>query len=123
MKLEQYVGKYKFSNKNEFDFAFNTIHLIDEDGLKTPKFRFSKPCRVLIPINKNTYDSDFNIVNEATFEDGYNVDICWFFENKFTEKGILIPVEHPVEWKKYALNITNEGHHGYSGVKYLENKI
>ena len=34
-----------------------------------------------------------------------------------------VSVDHPYGWKSYAIDIDNEGMHGFMGVSYIENKM
>jgi len=109
---KQVIGKYEFPTKEAFEIAFDLLHNIDEEGNRTPKFYFSDPVIIKIPLEEAEFDSEGNLIKEATFQDTINVDMSWWLE----------VIEHPEGWSDYAIDISTEGLHSL-GISYLENKI
>ena len=52
----------------------------------------------------------------------YHVDVLWKDIEEVDEEG-NVSVDHPYGWKSYAIDIDNEGMHGFMGVSYIENKM
>jgi len=125
---KQYIGKYEFPSKTEFDVAFSLLH--QNDG--TPKFDFSKPVKLSVPLTEAEFNEEGETISEATYKDTYNVDMSWWLKNVYKEvfiedseemMRVLADPEHPEGWGEYALNVETEGLHSFKGVSYLKNKI
>jgi len=50
------------------------------------------------------------------------VDVLWKDIEETDEEG-NVSVDHPYGWKSYAIDLDNEGMHGFMGVSYQENKL
>ena len=50
------------------------------------------------------------------------MDVLWKNLEEVDEEG-NVSVDHPYGWKSFAIDIDNEGMHGFMGVSYLENKM
>jgi hypothetical protein len=48
--------------------------------------------------------------------------VLWKDLEEVDEEG-NVSIDHPYGWKSYAIDIDNEGMHGFMGVSYLENKM
>ena len=71
-------------------------------------------------LSPNIYDEETGeLIQPAIYGTDYLVDVLWV-DLEENEDG---SVNHPYGWATYSVNVSDEGVHGFLGLKYQELKI
>jgi hypothetical protein len=97
------IGKYEFNSKKQADLKIK--------GLEENHNHAIVLIGNILQIEA-TYNDKDKLIKDAIYSDKYAVDVMW--------QGID---SHPFGWKSFAVEISDEGVHGFAGVNYQENKI
>lgn len=103
------VSKYEFNSKEQADSKIEGLG-VNEEGSPTHNHTIVRLGNIVL--SKATYDEDGNELTPAVHSDKYHVDVLW--------QGID---SHPYGWATYAIDLDNEGSHGFFGVSYIGNKM
>ena len=103
------LGKYEFNSKEQADSKIEGLG-VNEEGSPTHNHTVVRLGNIVL--SKATYDEDGNELTPAVHSDKYHVDVLW--------QGID---SHPYGWATYAIDLDNEGSHGFFGVSYIGNKM
>lgn len=103
------VSKYEFNSKEQADSKIESLE-VNEEGSPTHNHTIVRLGNIVL--SKATYDEDGNELTPAVHSDKYHVDVLW--------QGID---SHPYGWATYAIDLDNEGSHGFFGVSYIGNKM
>ena len=103
------VSKYEFNDEAQANSKIKGLG-VDEDGNATHSHTIVKLGHILL--TPSVLNEEYIEVTPATFSDKYHVDVLW------------IDIEsHPYGWATYAIDLDNEGSHGFLGIKYVDNKL
>ena len=103
------IGKYEFNDQAQAIEKINGLG-IDEDGNATHPHTIVKLGYIVT--TPATYDEDGEELTAPVLSDKYSVDVLWV--------GLE---DHPYGWKTYAIDITDEGVHGFLGLNYQSMKF
>ncbi len=107
------IGKYKFNSKEQAQEKIEDLGVaIDEDGnvYKTHSHLVKELGYEVL--SKAIINDLGDILKPTVFGECYLVDVLW--------QGLE---NHPAEWVDYAVNVTNQGVHGFLGLCYQELKF
>jgi len=96
------IAKYEFNSKEQFDTKFEALSDVKFDKAELGHI-------VLVP---SVLDEDGEEVTPAVISEGYHADMIWHDLE-----------DHPYGWKRYNVNLSSEGSHGFKGLNYLEHKF
>jgi hypothetical protein len=103
------LGKYEFNSKEQADSKIEGLG-VNEEGFPTHNHTIVRLGN--ITLSKATYDEDGNELTPAVHSDKYHIDVLWHDIDS-----------HPYGWATYAIDLDNEGSHGFFGVSYIGNKM
>ncbi len=110
------VSKYEFNSKEQAQEKIDAlkVEVENENGdlELVAQHRHTIVELGNIVLEQGQYDDDGNEVVAPILSDKYHLDVLW----KDLE-------EHPYGWKSYAIDLDNEGSHGFLGISYLANKM
>jgi len=117
------VSKYEFNSQDQAESKINALpHATDEDGNQYPTHKHTIVKLGNIVITPGEYDDEGNEVNAPVLSESYHVDVLWKNIEEVDEEG-NVTINHPYGWASYAIDIEDEGMHGFMGVSYQENKL
>jgi len=117
------VSKYEFADEASALAKINALPSVkDEEGNDVPAHNHTIVKLGNIVIEQGEYDEDGEEVKAPVLSNKYHVDVLWKNLEEVDEEG-NVSVDHPYGWKSFALDLDNEGMHGFMGVSYLENKM
>jgi len=117
------ISKYEFADEASALAKINALPSVkDEEGNDVPAHSHTIVKLGNIVIEQGEYDADGEEVKAPVLSDKYHVDVLWKNLEEVDEEG-NVSVDHPYGWKSFALDLDNEGMHGFMGVSYLENKM
>jgi hypothetical protein len=113
------IGKYAFNSEKQAKNKIKALgEYIDEEGNSHPTHLHSVAELGLEVLSENIYGEGLELLHPAVYGTDYLVDVLWVdIEN---EDG---SVNHPYGWATYSVNVSEEGVHGFLGLKYQELKI
>ena len=117
------ISKYEFADEASALAKINALPSVkDEEGNDVPAHSHTIVKLGNIVIEQGKYDAEGEEVKAPVLSDKYHVDVLWKNLEEVDEEG-NVSVDHPYGWKSFALDLDNEGMHGFMGVSYLENKM
>ena len=117
------ISKYEFADEASALAKINALPSVkDEDGNDVPSHSHTIVKLGNIVIEQGEYDEEGEETKAPVLSDKYHVDVLWKNLEEVDEEG-NVSVDHPYGWKSFALDLDNEGMHGFMGVSYLENKM
>ena len=117
------VSKYEFNSQDQAESKIKALpHATDEDGNQYPTHKHTIVKLGNIVITPGEYDDEGNEVNAPVLSESYHVDVLWKNIEEVDEEG-NVTINHPYGWASYAIDIEDEGMHGFMGVSYQENKL
>ncbi len=117
------VSKYEFDSEEQALSKINALPSVkDEDGNDVPSHMHTVVKLGKIIIEQGEYDENGDETKAPVLSDKYHVDVLWKDIEEVDEEG-NVSIDHPYGWKSYAIDIDNEGMHGFMGVSYIENKM
>ena len=113
------IGKYAFNSEKQAKSKIKALGVdTDEQGNEYPAHRHTVTELGLEQLSENIYSEEGELLHEAVYSTDYLVDVLWYSLEE--EDG---SVSHPYGWASYAVNVSDEGIHGFLGLKYQELKI
>jgi len=117
------ISKYEFADEASALAKINALPSVkDEEGNDVPAHSHTIVKLGNIVIEQGEYDEEGEETKAPVLSDKYHVDVLWKNLEEVDEEG-NVSVDHPYGWKSFALDLDNEGMHGFMGVSYLENKM
>ena len=117
------VSRYEFNSQDQAESKINALpHATDEDGNQYPTHKHTIVKLGHIVITPGEYDEDGNETTAPVLSESYHVDVLWKDIEEVDEDG-NVSISHPYGWATYAIDLDNEGMHGFMGVSYQENKL
>ena len=117
------VSKYEFDSEEQALSKINALSSVkDEDGNDVPSHKHTIVKLGYIVLEQGEYDENGEETKAPVLSDKYHVDVLWKDIQEVDEDG-NVSVDHPYGWKSYAIDLDNEGMHGFMGVSYQENKL
>lgn len=117
------VSKYEFNSQDQAESKINALpHATDEDGNQYPTHKHTIVKLGHIVITPGEYDEEGNETTAPVLSESYHVDVLWKDIEEVDEDG-NVSISHPYGWATYAIDLDNEGMHGFMGVSYQENKL
>lgn len=117
------VSKYEFNSQEQALSKINALPSVkDEDGNDIPSHSHTVVKLGFITLEQGVYDENGEETKAPVLSDKYHVDVLWKDIEETDEDG-NVTVNHPYGWASYAIDLDNEGMHGFMGVSYQENKL
>lgn len=117
------ISKYEFADEASALAKINALPSVkDEDGNDVPSHKHTIVKLGNIVLEQGEYDSEGEETKAPVLSEKYHVDVLWKDLEETDEDG-NVTVDHPYGWKSYALDLDDEGMHGFMGVSYQENKM
>ena len=131
------ISKYEFDDEASALSKIAALpHSTDEDGNSHPSHKHTIVKLGHIVLEQAEYDEDGEETKAPVLSDKYSVDVLWNepeittvdVEAVLDEDGMVVTpavtsVDHPYGWKSKAIDIEDEGVHGFFGVSYQGNKM
>jgi hypothetical protein len=117
------ISKYEFDDEASALSKIAALpHATDEDGNLHPSHSHTIVKLGNIVLEKGEYDEDGNETKAPVLSDKYCVDVLWKDLEEVDEDG-NVTIDHPYGWKSKAIDIDDEGVHGFFGLSYQDNKM
>ncbi len=117
------VSKYEFNSEEQALDKINGLPSVkDEDGNDIPNHKHTVVKLGKIVLEQGEYNEDGDEIKAPVLSEKYHVDVLWKDLQEVDEDG-NISIDHPHGWKSYAIDLDNEGMHGFMGISYQENKM
>ena len=114
------TAKYEFDSKEQAETKINALGTAeDENGNEYPTHKHTIVHLGNIVLQQGEYDEEGNETVAPVLSDKWHVDVLWK-DLEADEDGVI---DHPYGWKSYAIDLDNEGSHGFLGISYLANKF
>ena len=131
------ISKYEFDDEASALSKIAALpHSTDEDGNSHPSHKHTIVKLGHIVLEQGEYDEEGEETKAPVLSDKYSVDVLWNepeittvdVEAVLDEDGMVVrpgvtSVDHPYGWKSKAIDIEDEGVHGFFGVSYQGNKM
>lgn len=131
------ISKYEFDDEASALSKIAALpHSTDEDGNSHPSHKHTIVKLGHIVLEQAEYDEEGEETKAPVLSDKYSVDVLWNepeittvdVEAVLDEDGMVVTpavtsVDHPYGWKSKAIDIEDEGVHGFFGVSYQGNKM
>jgi len=131
------ISKYEFDSQEAAELKIAALpHSTDEDGNSHPSHSHTIVKLGHIVLEQSEYDEEGNETKAPVLSDKYSVDVLWNEpeittveqEAVLDEDGMVVTpavtsVDHPYGWKSKAIDLEDEGVHGFFGVSYQGNKM
>ncbi len=131
------ISKYEFDSQEAAELKIAALpHSTDEDGKKHPSHKHTIVKLGFIVLEQGEYDEEGKETKAPVLSDKYSVDVLWnepeittvVKEAVLDKDGMIVEaavtsVDHPHGWKSKALDLEDEGVHGFFGVTYQGNKM
>lgn len=131
------ISKYEFDDEASALSKIAALpHSTDEDGNSHPSHKHTIVKLGHIVLEQGEYDEEGNETKATVLSDKYSVDVLWNepeittvdVEAVLNEDGMVVTpavtsVDHPYGWKSKAIDLEDEGVHGFFGVTYQGNKL
>ena len=131
------ISKYEFDDEASALSKIAALpHSTDEDGNSHPSHKHTIVKLGHIVLEQGEYDEEGNETQAPVLSDKYSVDVLWNeaeittvdTEAVLDEDGMVVTpavtsVSHPYGWANKAIDIEDEGVHGFFGVSYQGNKM
>ena len=117
------ISKYEFNSQSEAESKIASLpHATDEDGNDYATHSHTIVKLGNIVLEKGEYDEDGNETKAPVLSDKYCVDVLWKDLEEVDEDGNET-IDHPYGWKSKAIDLDDEGVHGFFGLSYQDNKM
>ena len=117
------ISKYEFNSQSDAESKIAALpHSTDEDGNNYPTHKHTIVKLGHIVLQQGVYDEEGNETQAPVLSDKYSVDVLWKDLEETDEDG-NVTINHPYGWAGKALDLDDEGVHGFFGVKYQDNKM
>ena len=117
------ISKYEFNSQLDAESKIAALpHATDEDGNDYPTHKHTIVKLGHIVLQQGVYDAEGNETQAPVLSDKYSVDVLWKDLEETDEDG-NVTINHPYGWAGKALDLDDEGVHGFFGVKYQDNKL
>ena len=117
------ISKYEFNDEASALSKINALPSVkDEEGNDVPAHSHTIVKLGNIVIEQGEYDDKGEETKAPVLSDKYHVDVLWKNLEE-TDKDGNVTIDHPYGWKSFAIDLDNEGMHGFMGVSYVENKM
>tara|TARA_R110002051_G_scaffold88619_1_gene156016 strand:+ start:22260 stop:22625 length:366 start_codon:yes stop_codon:yes gene_type:complete len=117
------IGKYEFDSKTQAESKINALPSVkDEEGNDVPSHKHTIVKLGNIVLEQGEYDSEGEETKAPVLSSKYHVDCAWRDIEETDEEG-NVTIDHPYGWKTYAIELEDEGVHGFMGIEYQTNKI
>ena len=131
------ISKYEFSDEaSALSKIASLPHAKDENGNDYPTHKHTIVKLGFIVLEQGEYDAEGEETKAPVLSDKYSVDVLWTeaeittveSEAVLDEDGMVVTpavtsVDHPYGWKSKAIDLEDEGVHGFFGVSYQGNKM
>ena len=131
------ISKYEFDSQDAAELKIAALpHSTDEDGNSHPSHSHTIVKLGFIVLEQGEYDEEGEETKAPVLSDKYSVDVLWNepeittvdVEAVLDEDGMVVTpavtsVSHPYGWANKALDLEDEGVHGFFGVSYQGNKM
>ena len=131
------ISKYEFDDEASALSKIAALpHSTDEDGKKHPSHSHTIVKLGFIVLEQGEYDKEGKETKAPVLSNKYSVDVLWnepeittvVKEAVLDKDGMVVEaavtsVDHPHGWKSKALDLEDEGVHGFFGVTYQGNKM
>ena len=131
------ISKYEFDSQEAAELKIAALpHSTDEDGNSHPSHKHTIVKLGYIVLEQGEYDEEGEETKAPVLSDKYSVDVLWNepeittvdVEAVLDEDGMVVTpavtsVDHPYGWKSKAIDLEDEGVHGFFGVSYQGNKM
>ena len=131
------ISKYEFDDEASALSKIAALpHSTDEDGNSHPSHKHTIVKLGFIVLEPAEYDEEGKETKAPVLSDKYSVDVLWNEpeittveqEAVLDEDGMVVTpavtsVDHPYGWKSKAIDLEDEGVHGFFGVTYQGNKL
>ncbi len=117
------ISKYEFDDEASALSKIAALpHATDEDGNDYATHSHTIVKLGHIVLTAGVYDEEGNETQAPVLSDKYSVDVLWKDLEETDEDG-NVTINHPYGWAGKALDLDDEGVHGFFGVKYQDNKM
>jgi len=117
------ISKYEFNDEASALSKIAALpHAKDEDGNDYPTHKHTIVKLGFIVLEQGEYDAEGKETKAPVLSDKYSVDVLWKDLEETDEDG-NVTIDHPHGWKSKAIDLYDEGVHGFFGVKYQDNKM
>lgn len=117
------ISKYEFGSKEAAEIRINALpHATNEDGNDYPIHKHTIVKIGHIVMEPGEYSENGNETKAPVLAYKYSVDVLWK-DLEETDGNGNVTVNHPYGWAAKALNLDNEGVHGFFGLSYQEHKM
>ena len=97
------IAKYEFTSKEQAQTKIDALGIETNHAIVTLGH---------IVLESAIVDENGDVITEAVLSTGWHLDVMW--------KGLT---DHPYGWKSKAIDLEDEGVHGFFGVSYQDNKM
>jgi len=117
------ISKYEFDSQEQAESKIAALpHAKDEDGNDYPTHKHTIVKLGHIVLEQGEYDEEGKETKAPVLSDKYSDDVLWKDLEEVDEDG-NVTINHPYGWSGKALDLDDEGVHGFFGVKYQDNKM
>jgi hypothetical protein len=117
------ISKYEFDDEASALSKIAALpHSTDEDGNSHPSHKHTIVKLGHIVLEQGEYDEEGNETKAPVLSDKYSVDVLWKDLEEVDEDG-NVTIDHPYGWKSKAIDLDDEGVHGFFGLSYQDNKM
>ena len=114
------IGKYAFNSEKQAKSKIKALGVdYDWQGNEYPTHKHTVTELGLEQLSEDIYNEEGELVHEAIYGTDYLVDVLWVDLEEEEDGG----TNHPYGWATYSVNVSDEGIHGFLGLKYQELKI
>ena len=107
------ISKYEFNSQSDAESKIAALpHATDEDGNDYPTHKHTIVKLGFIVLEQGEYDSEGKETKAPVLSNKYHVDCAWKDIEETDEEG-NITIDHPYGWKTYAIELVDEGMHGF----------
>ena len=131
------ISKYEFDSQEAAELKIAALpHSTDEDGNSHPSHSHTIVKLGSRVLEQGEYDEEGEETKAPVLSDKYSVDAAAApaeittveSEAVLDEDGMVVTpavtsVDHPYGWKSKAIDLEDEGVHGFFGVSYQGNKM
>ena len=117
------ISKYEFSSQEAAELKIASLpHAKDEDGNDYATHSHTIVKLGFIVLEQGEYNEEGEETKAPVLSDKYSVDVLWKDLEETDEDG-NVTIDHPYGWKSKAIDLEDEGVHGFFGVSYQDNKM
>ena len=116
------ISKYEFASESVAQAAIDSLPHVEVEGENVPNHKHTIVKLGHIVIQDGIYDENGEETQAPVLSENYHVDVLWEDIQVVDEEG-NVSFAHPSGWADAAIDIDNEGMHGFMGVSYQENKM